>query len=52
MNARFFRVSFLTPAPFFAKAAEVSAETLADVHSRNEARLSLINLQTMSDISR
>lgn len=33
MNTRFFGICFLTPAPFFAKAAEVSAETLADVHA-------------------
>lgn len=49
MDAGFLSIRLLTPPLLLAQTTKIAAEALANVHVRNEARLSLINLQTMSD---
>lgn len=41
---------FLTPASFLAGPAQIVSEALADIHAENRYALSLIGLQTMSDV--
>ncbi len=43
-------IFLLTPALFEAEAAEIGGKAETDVHQADEARLSLMNLQTISDI--
>lgn len=50
MDAGLVRERLLAQPFFLAKATQVSAEALANVHAGLKARLSPIDLQTMSDI--
>ena len=43
---------FLTPALLVAEPLEVGPEALANIHAKAKTPLSIINLQTISDISR
>ena len=50
MDAGFVGKCFLVPTLGFAQGAVFPTEALTDVHALLEARLSTINLQTISDI--
>ena len=52
VNAGLLGIGFLAPTLCLAKATKVATEALANIHTRNEARPSLIDLQTMRDIFR
>ena len=52
MNARPIRELLLTPALPGTEPLEVRPEALANIHAKAKTPLSIINLQTISDISR
>ena len=50
MNARPIRELLLTPALLGTEPLEVRPEALANIHAKAKTPLSIINLQTISDI--